>query len=186
MCWHDENSRSCEAQKGQVLAEAIVVALMLVVLLGAVHWSSRLQFQWAQQWLGAQAAADAVVLGHQSQSIGAKARMADASQWPNWVLQDYAVGHGRWVAVSTSGRFAQTAWRLSGPGQASHDAAVTDRIERAAVLWHSADVASKAVIASLMPSIQAVEAPWKDRGFTTHWLRHWQSSIPEHYLGKAR
>ncbi len=186
MFWHDKERCSCEAQKGQVLAEAIVVALMLMVLLGAVHWSSRWQFQWSQQWLGAQAAADAVALGHQSQSIRAKAQMADASQWPNWVLQEYAVGHGRWVAVSTSGRFAQTAWRLSGPGQASHDAEVTDRIERAAVLWHSADVASKAVIASLMPSIQAVEAPWKDRGTTTNWLRLWQGSIPERYLGKVQ
>ena len=173
-------------QSGQVLAEAVVVMLLLVVLLGAVHLTGRWQFQWATQWLRAQIAADAVALDHAQPPTGSEVRLADHSRWRNWVMRDYAVGQPKWQSISTPGRFAQTAWRLSAAGQASLDRTVTARMKAAPILWRGTELASKAVVHTLMPTIKAVEAPWDDRGSALQWLDQWQGSTPSHYLNRTR
>lgn len=173
-------------QSGQVLAEAVVVMLLLVVLLLAIHLSGRWQFQWAKQWLRAQVAADAVALDHAISAKDLLVRQADVSQWHQAVMREFAIGELSWQTVTSQGRLSQTAWRLAGAGQASLDQAVVERLEGAPRLWRRTELASKAIVYSLLPTIRAVEAPWEGRGSETEWLRRWQGSTPARYLGVTR
>lgn len=176
----DKYPKGC--QSGQVLAEAVVVLLFLVVLVGAVQLSGRWQYQWLRQWLAAQYAADAVALDHQQLPGQANVHRADLNRWRSAVMREYSIGQASWQKITTDGQFAQSAWRLSGAGQASLDSTVTERIEQAPMLWRRTEIASKAVVYALMPTIKAVEAPWDDRGPATRWLRQWEGSTPPDYL----
>lgn len=182
MCQLNESPRDGRRQCGQVLAEAVVVMLLLVVLLGAVHLSACWQYQWVRQWLAAQTAAQAFALDHARLPGPAIARHADDGRWHKSAMREFSVADSGWMSVSTGGKFAQTAWRLSGTGHASLDQTVTDRIEAAPWLWRKPGLASKAVVYALMPTIAAVEAPWESRGTATVWLENWQGSTPEAYL----
>lgn len=186
MYWLHRDAVGRLRQEGQVLAEAVVVMLMLVLLVGAVHVSGRLQFQWAKQWLDAQISADAVALEHATLPADVSVGTGQRSHWRNWVMRDFAIGEPHWQSVSTDGRFGQTAWRLSGAGQTSLDASVSARIKNAPRLWRRTELASKAVVYALMPTIKAVEAPWEDRGPATQWLDLWQGSTPPQYLRSVR
>ena len=185
MCQCSSASLSMRQASGQVLAEAVVVMLLLVVLLGAVHVSGLWQYQWLKQWLAAQTAAQAAALEHARLPSQAQAKRADTSRWHKSAMREFNVAQPNWKAVTTSGRFAQTAWRLSGAGQASLDQTVTDRIKSAPWLWRKTELASKAMVYSLMPTIAAVEMPWEDRGSATEWFANWQGTTPSDYLRVA-
>lgn len=182
MCQLNESPRIGRLQCGQVLAEAVVVVLLLAVLLGAVHLSGHWQYQWLNQWLAAQTAAQAAALDHAHLPGQANAKGADVSRWHKSAMHEFSVADSGWMSVSTDGKYAQTAWRLSGAGQVSLDQTVTDRIKAAPWLWRKTELASKAVVYSLMPTIAAVEMPWESRGTATDWLEAWQGSTPEAYL----
>ncbi|MCD8516366.1 MAG: hypothetical protein LRY56_12440 [Burkholderiaceae bacterium] len=185
MCCCDRKANA-NRQSGQVLAEAVVVMLLLVVLLLVIHLSGRWQFQWANQWLRAQIAGDAVALDHAITDDDLWVRRADATQWHNSTMREFSIGEPNWQAITSRGRFSQTAWRLAGAGQASFDRTVVERIERAPHLWRRTELASKAIIYALLPTIRAVEAPWEARGSETQWLERWQGTTPEAYLRATR
>lgn len=185
MSWCPDQSSRTRYESGQVLAEAVVVMLLLVVMLTAVHISGSRQFQWARQWLAAQIAADAVALDHAHLPKGARAWQGSRNRWHRSVMQEFQIGSSHWQAVSTEGKFAQVAWRLSGAGQASSDEMVTRRIEQATRIWRNPELASKVVVDALMPTIKAVEMPWDDRGSATQWLQQWQGSTPPAYLSRV-
>ena len=170
-------------QRGQVLAEAVVVMLLLIVLIGALHQTGRWQFQWSNQWLQTQVAATAVALDHGQLPTKGTVQSADMHAWYDWVMRDFRLGQARWQQIQLPGRFAKPAWRIAGSGQASLDRAVTARIAQAKRLWGVKAASSQAVARTLMPSITAVEKPWDGRGSATQWLTQWQGSTPSVYLG---
>lgn len=170
------------SQRGQVLAEAVVVLGLLVGLVVAVHLSGRLQYQWLKQWLAVQIAGDAVALDHARLPSQASVRGEDINRWHKSAMGEFAVGESNWRRITTKGRFAQTAWRLAGDGNASLDKTVTARIEAAPSLWRKTELTSKAVVHALLPTIKAVEAPWDSRGSETDWLGKWEGHTPRAYL----
>ena len=173
-------------QRGQVLAEAVVVMLLLVVLIGALHQTARWQFQWSSRWLKTQAAATAVALEHTQLPGKVSVQSKDPHSWYDWVMRDFRLGQARWYEIQIPGRFAKPAWRMAGAGQASVDRAVIARISQAKQLWGLKAAQSQAVVSTLMPSISAVEMPWASRGSATQWLSQWQGSTPSAYLGWRR
>lgn len=186
MSWRNEAFGSRSHEKGQVLAEAVIVAMVLALLLTAVHLTGRWQFEWTGQWLKAQIAADSVALEHPSQPAGAAVSTVDFDEWRNWVFKEYSIGNERWHLISGNGSFGQEAWRLVGAGQVSHDKSVTTQIKHAKRLWGIRESASKAVVGTLMPAISAVELPWEDRGAYADWLSQWQGLTPSRYLQPGR
>ena len=169
-------------QRGQVLAEAVVVMLLLVILMGALHQAGRWQHQWAANWLHTQVMATAWSLDHQVHRPGLELGPADQHAWQDWVMADYGIGEPNWFRLRQQDRFSKAAWRLAGAGQASLDRDVTAHIDQAPRLWARQALASKTVVRTLMPSIKAVELPWRDRGSATDWLGQWQGSAPAAYL----
>lgn len=168
-------------ERGQVLAECVVVCLLLVTLGLAIHYSSRSQHQWLTQWLDAQVAATAAAHSHQVLPAPTRRINAPPDRWRSQVMSEYDIGHNRWLAVQTHGTFAQTGWRLAGAGQASRYDEVMQRIDAAPTLWRKTALQSKSVIRALLPTLRAIDAPWADRGSPTEWLKQWQFSLPEVY-----
>lgn len=177
-----ECSTSLTRQRGQVLAEAVVVMLLLVILIGALHQIGRWQHQWATNWLSTQVMATAWSLDHDVGDTAFTVDRSDRHAWHNWVMADYGLGKPNWYHLRQPGRFSKSAWRLSNAGQASLDRAVTAHIEQAPRLWARQALASKTVVRTLMPSIKSVDSPWRDRGSATDWLGQWQGSTPAAYL----
>ena len=173
-------------QCGQVLAEAVVVMLLLVVLVGALFQTGLWQHRWSAQWLKNQMWATAWSLDHQITDTQAVLVRSQAHGWHDAVMADYRIGASAWYHLKGSGRFSKRAWRLGGVGQASRDHHVTARIGQASRLWGAHAAASKRVVGRLMPSLEAVEAPWRERSSATDWLNIWQGSTPAAYLGAPR
>ncbi len=181
MSCHKTYDQARANQRGQVLAESVVVCLLLVTLGLAIHYSARTQHQWLAQWLGAQVAATAAAHSHQVLPVQASRTNGPPDRWRSQVMSQYGIGHNRWLAVQTHGTFAQTGWRLVGAGQASRYDEVVQRIDAAPTLWRKTALHSKSVIRALLPTLRAIEAPWADRGSPTVWLENWQFSLPEAY-----
>jgi hypothetical protein len=169
-------------QSGQVLAEAVVVMLLLVALIWALHQTGRWQYQWSSDWLKTQVMATGWSLDHDVRVKGMQSRAADRQVWRDWVMADFGIGHAHWQTLRLSGRFSKTAWRVAGAGQASQDAQVNARIQHAPRLWLRQALVSQTTARTLLPSITAVDMPWRDRGSATNWLGQWQGSTPEAYL----
>ena len=186
MFWRIKNHKSRSDEKGQVLAEAVVVMLLLAVLIGALHQTGRWQFDWSEQWLRTQVAATGVALDHANVSNEITVSAAQTHAWHDVVMRDFKLGQSRWQQIRVNGRFAKSAWRVSGAGQASLDRDVTARISQAHKLWARHALASQTVARTLLPSISAVEMPWADRGSATDWLSQWQGSTPESYVVSGR
>lgn len=169
-------------QSGQVLAEAVVVMLLLVILIWALHQTGRWQHELYSDWLATQVNATAWSLGHDVQTNRVSSHAADHQVWRDWVMTDYGIGHAHWQKFRLSGRFAKTAWRVAGAGQASLDSDVTARLQHAPRLWLKQALVSQTTASALLPSIVAVDMPWRDRGSATEWLKQWQGSTPAKYL----
>lgn len=167
---------------GQVLAEALVVMLALIVLLFGVHWSGRWQYQWLGQWQVAQTGADAAAAGHRFLPDKVRQFRQDRDASRSWVMDQYHIGEKNWYRFESSGRFAQEAWRPLGAGYASSDLAVERRLIRAPRLWRNQASRSMRVVAPLLPTIKAVEMPWNRAGDPTDWLSRWRGSTPAAYL----
>lgn len=173
------------AQSAQVLAEAVVVSMVLVILLLAVHGVGRMQYQWTKQWLAAQVAADAAVADHLHIPDAVTPHRGAIDRLRQSVMTDYGIGQSHWARFDGQGQFAQQAWRVLGSGHASADSQVRQRIEQAQLHWQSAAFASQTAARPLWLAIQAVDAPWAKRGEPLQWLRQWQGSTPEIYLETA-
>ena len=186
MFWRIRKQRLRTREQGQVLAEAVVVMLLLVVLIGALHQTGRWQFDWSNQWLKTQVAATGVALDHANFSNEITVSAAQTHAWHDAVMRDFKLGQSRWQQIRVNGRFAKPAWRMAGTGQASLDRDVTARIGQAHKFWARHALASQTVARTLLPSISAVEMPWHGRGSATDWLSQWQGSTPESYVGFGR
>lgn len=184
MWLHPKRHVSRSTQRGQVLAEAVVVMLMLIILIWALHQSGRWQYAWSTDWLKTQVTATAWSLDHVVSGKDLSISPAERDVWRNWVMADFGLGQVHWHTLNRSGRFAKKAWRLGGVGQASEDQAVTAKIRSAPRLWLKQALVSQTTAGALLPSIKAVDMPWRDRGSATDWLGQWQGSTPSAYLGE--
>lgn len=174
-----------KSQSGQVLAEAIVVLMALVILLGAIHVTNRWQFDWLRQWLDVQVAADGAMAEHVVRTEKISQSSGSVDRFRSWVLADYQIGQQRWQRYEGKGRFAQVAWRPVGAGQASSDQAVVQQLANAPRLWRRAELKSLAAVLPLSPTLQAVEMPWRRAGASIDWLNRWKGTTPSAYLKSA-
>jgi hypothetical protein len=184
MFCYSSKSLGPDVEQGQVLAEAVVVMVALMVLLGAIHFSGRWQYQWMHHWLTAQVDGDALALDHQGLPGNLSTPNVLPDQWHGTAQREFRIGDSHWHVVNTEGRFSQNAWRLKAAGQASTDLEVVERIGEANALWQRTALSSQAVATPLMPALKAIEGPWRDRGPALQWLGRWQGSTPGLYLDK--
>lgn len=185
MSWHIDAPCFARRQSGQVLAEAVVVMLLLVVLVGAIHLVGRWQYQWTQQWLETQSAANAAAHGHAVMPGSATKQDGFRDMWRSLAMREFSIGQANWVKVSTAEPYGLDAWRLVGFGQASTDREVVARIGKAPRLWRLTATPSQIVANSLLPTLKAVDMPWRRRGDATEWLKVWQGSTPDVYLNPS-
>ncbi len=176
-------------QQGNVMGEAILVFGVLTGILTAIHLTGRWQFEWLGYYLATQTRATALSLHHSRSSLnwdpqwrGLSASEQDPDRTRRLVEKEFQLGANQWLMLEHHARFKQHAWRLVGTGQASTDAGVNSRIERAPKLWMQTNAASQRVVTRVQPSLEAVEAALRLRGSMTDWLRKWQGSTPADYL----
>lgn len=167
---------------GQVLAEAVVVMLALIVLLFGVHWSGRWQYEWLRQWQVTQTGADAAAADHQVLPDSVRQSQHDQEFSRSSVMSEYRIGEKNWYRFESNGRFAQVAWRPLGSGYASSDLVVERRLAAAPRLWRNQAARSLKAVAPILPTITAVEMPWNRAGDPTDWLSQWRGSTPPGYL----
>jgi hypothetical protein len=172
-------------QSGQVLAEAVIVLLLLIVMLASIHLTGRLQFQWLQGFMAVQKSATAIGLGHETGVAPVNKGAGQIDRTRSSVERAYRLGDESWVRAQHRGRFTHEAWRLVGFGQASTDQAVVDRISQAPGYWRETHLRSQASLASLSPALRAVDAPWGRTGAFDQWLNGWKGNTPNHYLREA-
>lgn len=182
MYWNHEHYALLKRQSGQVLAESVVTMLLLVVLVCAIHMVGRLQYQWTKQWLATQSAASAATQGHGQLPAGARKQFGESDRWRSQVMREYSIGQASWVKVSTKSSYEIDGWRLVGFGQASSDDEVVNRINNAPRLWRLTATRSQIVANSLLPTLKAIDMPWRRRGNATEWLSGWRGSTPDRYL----
>jgi len=176
---------SASNQSGQVLAEAVIVLLLFIVMLASIHLTGRLQFQWLQGFMATQKSATAISLGHETGAVPFKKRSGQVDRTRSAVERAYRLGDESWLQAQHRGRFTHEAWRLVGFGQASTDQAVVDRISQAPGYWRETHMRSQASLASLSPTLRAVDAPWGRTGAFDQWLNGWKGNTPNHYLREA-
>ena len=172
-------------QSGQVLAEALIVLLVLIVMVTSIHLTGRLQFQWLQGFMATQKSATAIGLGHEAGAVAIKKISGQVDRTRGAVERSYRLGDESWLQAQHRGRFTHEAWRLVGFGQASTDQAVVNRISQAPGYWRETHLKSQASLVSLSPALRAVDAPWGRTGSFDQWLNGWKGNTPSHYLREA-
>lgn len=174
-------------QKGNVIAEAVVISGVLISLISAVNLSGRWQFGWLKQHLHTQTMATALAFEHhRPTALGKGLRVSGTPQFGNTnrtlAEREFRLGEEGWLGIQDPKGFQQHAWRLVGTGQISNNSDVTLRLEQAHTLWKNNQQQSLQAVAPLRIALDAVNAPWRSRGDMTNWLFSWQESTPKHYL----
>lgn len=174
------------SQQGQVLIEAVVVMLVLVVMLLSIHHVGVRLFDWLQvfdrvfQWTHHKA-----VFHDVQPSPGIALQQGQRDRSHTKVQSQWGLGSRYFVtaasvktpSVSHHHSVQSSAW-LSGVGVSGGAKQTQTKIQSNVITWQAQSLQSQLWVNAVKPGLIAIDLPWYRASPETDWLSQWTQSSP--------